>query len=196
MTLLYRAAALLLLPLALTACDGEGLAGFGFPGLGAEKVEEVPAGPPAAPQPPAISPLEVPIEITGDHVAVGTAHAATYQVQQFTARGNEPFWSVTIDGNRAVLKRAGMRDATIPVQPINFAKGVEYSGTLGGRPFSLNIRAEPCEDSMSGASWPMTAVLGHSGKQHPGCAAPAGQEPKGEPQDAPAPVQASETPAS
>ncbi|MRX50782.1 hypothetical protein GI374_10055 [Paracoccus sp. S-4012] len=172
---LRRAALILALPLTLAACDEQMLAGL--PGF--DRAEEAPAVPipPVAPQPPAVSPLEVPIEVGGQAVAMGTANAATVDVTAFTARGNAPAWTVAIAGDRATLSREGARDATVTVRKINFAQGVEYAGELGGSVFSLNIRAAECKDGATGSKWPMTAVVRWSGRGYPGCAAPAGSEP-------------------
>lgn len=175
--MLRRAAVALVLPLALAGC-GDLLDDLDLPGFGRKDEAATAATPPAAAQPPAVSPLEVPIEVTGAQKPVGTANAETVNVAAFTARGNQPAWWVSVNGDKALLKREGARDATITVNRVNFAQGVEFAGTLGGAVFSLTVRAGTCKDSLSGTRWPMSATVRWGGQGYAGCAAPAGGEPE------------------
>lgn len=157
--------ALMILPLA--ACEGTGF------NLNPDAQAEAPATPRA----PAVSPLEQPIETGGGSRPVSTAERVTYNTQAFTARGNEPFWSVDVAGSTAIYKTPeNQRGQAIRVERLTFAKGVEYIGVRGGRPFALNIRGTECRDSMSGERFPMTAVLTTGGKREEGCAGPASAE--------------------
>ncbi|MGR3419713.1 MAG: COG3650 family protein, partial [Paracoccus sp. (in: a-proteobacteria)] len=127
------------------------------------------------PRPPAVSPLEQPIE-TGAMAPrpIPTVEPLTYRTTAFAASGNEPFWSVQINGNTATYRTPENGDGRgIQVNRLTFDEGVEYIGVLDGRPFALNLRAARCRDSMSGKRMPLTARLTVTGDQYTGCAAPA-----------------------
>ncbi|MCZ0961241.1 hypothetical protein [Paracoccus benzoatiresistens] len=162
-----RLALIALMTLPLAACEGVNL-----PGLGT-----------AAPQvqghkgPPGVSPLEQPIETGAELKPVSTAEASTYNTTAFSARGNEPAWSVDVAGSTAIYKTPdSSKGRPIRVNRLAFAQGVEYVGVHAGRPFVLNVRAAECEDSASGQDFPFTARLTVSGKSQAGCAAPATPE--------------------
>ncbi|RJL07048.1 COG3650 family protein, partial [Paracoccus siganidrum] len=169
MPLSPRLALLALLTLPLAACEGTGLPGFGAQD---DPQAEGHRGPPS------VSPLEAPIETgAAEARAVATAEAQTHNTAAFSARGNEPFWAVDVAGNTAIYKTpSNQRGQAIRVNRLTFAEGVEYIGVLGGRPFTVNIRAAECRDSMSGDRFPMTATLTVSGRSERGCAGPATAE--------------------
>lgn len=165
-----RLALIALLTLPLAACEGTGL-----PGMGADDAAE--------PQvqghqgPPGVSPLEQPIEIGAEGRAVATAEASTLNTAAFSARGNEPFWAVDASGGTAIYKTPGnQKGRAVRVNRLTFAEGVEYVGVLDGSPFVLTVRGTPCQDSMSGERFPMTARLKVGGRTNGGCAAPASAE--------------------
>ena len=163
-----RLAVLALMILPLAACDGANL------GLGKDPEAAAPTGP----RPPAVSPLDQPIE-TGSVAskAVSTAERTTYETAAFSARGNEPFWAVDVAGNTAIYKTPqNQRGTPIRVSRLTFSKGVEFIGVHAGRPFVVNIRGGNCRDTMSGDRFPMTASLTVSGKTTTGCAGPATAE--------------------
>ncbi len=166
-----RLALLALMSLPLAACDEAAMAEF-RKGFGAQS--EAAAEEPAKPRPPAVSPLVEPIETNAMAPApVATAEASTYYAGAFTARGNEPFWSAEVGGNRAVYKTAGNPGGrSVTVNRLVFSQGVEYVGTLDGRVFTVNIRGTACTDTMSGQEFPMTATLTVRGQTLRGCAAP------------------------
>lgn len=162
-----RFAFLALLTLTLAACDGANL-----PGMGTDTaVEDGHKGPPG------VSPLEQPIE-TGEGAApVATVDPETYNTAAFSARGNEPFWSVDVAGNTALYKTPdNQRGRAVRVNRITFAEGVEYVGVLGGSAFALTVRGTDCRDDMSGQKFPMTATLKVGSRVNNGCAAPATAE--------------------
>lgn len=164
MSLRYAFLALVTLPLA--ACDGVSLRGDGQPDVAAHS------------GPPAISPLEVPIETgTGTARQVATADAATMNTAAFSARGNEPFWAVDVAGRTALYKTPqNQKGRAVRVKRLTFAEGVEYVGSYAGRPFALTVRSGRCQDSMSGERFSMTAMLKVSGRSMQGCAGPASAE--------------------
>lgn len=163
-----RLALIALMTLSLAACEGTGL-----PGLDSQK-EPVVEGHKG---PPDVSPLQAPIETGGEARPVSTAEASTFNTAAFSARGNEPFWSVDASGSTALYKTPeNQKGRAVRVNRLAFAEGVEYIGVLNGRPFVLNIRGTACEDDMSGEKFPMTATLTVSGRSNKGCAAPASAE--------------------
>lgn len=169
-----RFALLALFTLPLAACDEASMSDF-RQGIGLDKEEVAEPATPAQPRPPAVSPLDVPIE-TG--VAPGklaiNANAETLNTSAFAARGNEPAWFVEVSGDTATYKTPGNPGGrSISVNRLTFAQGVEYVGVLNERVFSLNIRGNDCQDTMSGKKFPMTASLKVDGKTLSGCASPA-----------------------
>lgn len=169
-----RFALLALLTLPLAACDEATMADF-RQGIGLDKEEVAEPAVPAKPRAPAVSPLEVPIE-TGAVPATPAinADAETLNTAAFAARGNEPAWFVEVSGNTATYKspeNPGGRKIT--VNRLTFAQGVEYVGVLNDRVFSLNIRGNDCQDTVSGEKFPMTASLKANSKTLRGCASPA-----------------------
>ncbi|MDP5307953.1 COG3650 family protein [Paracoccus spongiarum] len=165
-----RLALIALLTLPLAACQGVSL-----PGLGG--TDEAPAAQ-GHKGPPGVSPLEQPIE-TGAAAprAVATAEATTMNTAAFSARGNEPFWSVDVAGSTAIYKTPeNQKGRAVRVNRLTFAEGVEYVGVLNGRPFALTVRSRQCQDSMAGEKFPMTATLIVSGRSNAGCARPATAE--------------------
>ncbi|MEE2862155.1 MAG: hypothetical protein VYB46_15280 [Pseudomonadota bacterium] len=181
-----RLALLALMTLPLAACDGQAMTDLRRTvGLDQPEPEQ-----PTGPRPPAVSPLEQPIE-TGAMAPrpIPTVEPLTYRTTAFAASGNEPFWSVQINGNTATYRTPENGDGRgIQVNRLTFDEGVEYIGVLDGRPFALNLRAARCRDSMSGKRMPLTARLTVTGDQYTGCAAPA--------QAAPATAEAPAEPAS
>ncbi|WP_265500601.1 COG3650 family protein [Paracoccus beibuensis] len=169
--MLPRLALLALMTIPLAACDGQAMTDFRRT-VGLEEAEpEQPAGP----RPPAVSPLEQPIETgAAEPRPIPTVEPLTYRSTAFVAGGNEPFWNVQINGDTATYRTPEDSDGRrIQVNRVPFDDGVEYIGVLNGRPFALNLRAERCRDSMSGKRMPLTARLTVTGDQFTGCGAPA-----------------------
>lgn len=164
-----RLALIALLTLPLAACEGTGL-----PGFGADQNEPEVQGHKG---PPGVSPLDAPIETGTEGAAISTVNAETYNTAAFSARGNEPFWSVDASGSTAIYKTPeNQKGRAVRVNRLAFAEGVEYVGVLNGRPFVLTVRGADCRDDMSGQKFPMSASLTVSGRTNNGCAAPATAE--------------------
>lgn len=179
-------AALMSLPLA--ACDTAALTDLRR-NVGLEPAETAPAEP-AGPRPPAVSPLEQPIETGGAAQPVSTAEPLTYNATAFVAGGNAPDWNVQVAGNTATYRTAeNTAGRQVQVNRIVFATGVEYIGVLDGRPFVLNMRAERCRDTVTRERYDLTARLTVSGQPYAGCAMTA------QPAAAPATAAAAATPA-
>lgn len=90
---------------------------------------------------------------------------------QFVAQGNEPFWSLVTEDGVLIWKTpdnpAGTR---LAVTRHSHAHGIHYTSTDPARPFRLEISDQPCTDSMSGATFELTATWAVDGTSHPGCA--------------------------
>lgn len=90
--------------------------------------------------------------------------------QQFSARGNEPFWMLAVDGNQATLRQPGdattfslSRAAPQQVAPLQTRLQLDNGWTLG-------IVESICYDSMSGQSYPYSAELQTDSETLQGCA--------------------------
>ncbi|WBU62958.1 COG3650 family protein [Paracoccus aerodenitrificans] len=171
--------ALVLLPLALAACDEQAMQDLRMPWDQPLDATPEPAAPPVDPMQiplvdPEVSPTQVPMEVEGQRNAVATAESTTLNTMAFTASGNEPFWRVDVaEGTARYATPDNQSGRNISVNRIVYRQGVEYVGTLNGLPFTLNIRNVACQDSMSGDTFPMTALLRSGSQRMQGCARPA-----------------------
>lgn len=161
---------LLALPLALAACGQQSMGDFRLPwdkpAPAPVAVPAVPAAPPkpSIPEPTGASPAQQPLEIAGERTKAPTANAQTANIASFAASGEG--WNATVDGGTAHVTRAGGKPATVKVQRLAYAGGVEYVGTLNDALFSLDLRTGACGDQ------PLTATLKMNGAKLAGCASP------------------------
>lgn len=89
--------------------------------------------------------------------------------QQFSARGNEPFWLLQRKGPNASLRRpSGDRDFT-QVDVTKGAKDNLWQVKLDNNS-ALMLEQKVCVDTMSGMPYPYTATLTHDSQQLIGCA--------------------------
>ncbi|MGV8940907.1 MAG: COG3650 family protein [Lysobacter sp.] len=100
-----------------------------------------------------------------------TAGAQDAPFRQFHARGNEPFWSVRVDGTELVWTTPEMQ----PGKPLVAERSVSaedfrFIGSDGDKAFVLEIHRTPCKDSMSGQSFGFTASFTYHGEKMSGCA--------------------------
>jgi uncharacterized membrane protein len=94
---------------------------------------------------------------------------------EIEARGQEPFWFVSLSGDVATVRTPEELD------------GVQYSGgrwsvidgthwrydaARGGEALVLELSLERCADAMSGARYPLKATLTRNGAAMQGCALP------------------------
>lgn len=100
-----------------------------------------------------------------------TASGTAEPIATFTARGNEPFWSVQVEGSTLTYRTPELQPGKV-LQSVrqDHAQGVHFTGKDGGKDFSLDISSVPCTDSMSGESFEFTAMFAHEGKSVTGCA--------------------------
>ncbi len=124
--------------------------------------------------PPAVSPLQQPIETGTTLTPVAVAEASTMNTAMFRATGSG--WAVTADSKNAVLERTGAKSVGISVRRLTYARGVEFIGTLNGNVFSLNLQAEACRDG--DVMTPFTARLRMGTQRLSGCAAATETMPK------------------
>lgn len=167
--ILRRLIPLAILPLALAACDDE----LRLPWDRAAEPEA-----PAVTGPPAVSPLEVPVEAPDSApVAIATAESRTLNETAFVAQGPGSAWRVEVNGNKARYRRAGARDVVLDVRRIVFSRGVEYVGTVGGAPFAVTVLGAGCETAGMERGWTMAARLRTGSRTLEGCAANAAKAP-------------------
>lgn len=124
--------------------------------------------------PPAVSPIDQPIETGAEGTAVATAEASTMNTKMFRASGAG--WTATAADKRAVYEAAGAKSTAVAVRRMTYARGVEFVGTMNGKVFSLNIQATECKAGDS--ALPFTAKLRTGGKTLTGCAGPTDTMPK------------------
>ena len=107
---------------------------------------------------------------------VPSAKRATGQEQvpllAWRAFGNEPFWSVRVDGDALVFSTpddpSGRTFAgTHALQPDG---GVHYEGKDGDTAFSLDIAKDECSDGMSDNVYALTAEFRYGDMDYKGCA--------------------------
>ena len=132
-------------------------------GAQAETAEAYPDATAAGPQAPApVSQGE-----TGPMLTPGTREP----IATFTARGNEPFWSVQVEGNSLTYTTPELQPGKLlQAQRRAHAKGVTFSGQDAGSGFTLDIQTVPCEDTMSGEPFEFTATFKYGDETVTGCA--------------------------
>lgn len=93
------------------------------------------------------------------------------------ARGNEPFWAVSIEGDEARISSPDLPEG-MAYRDGRWTRGKsagtwEYKARrerAEGLWLELELTEAPCTDSMSGNASPFTAVLTYDGKRVEGCA--------------------------
>jgi uncharacterized membrane protein len=94
------------------------------------------------------------------------------------ARGNEPFWSVTVAGLSMIWKQPETPEGISFNELV--AEGGEgtviYQAALEGRKLQLVVEQQACRDSMSGDFFAFTAKADLDGKEFKGCARVGSQE--------------------
>ena len=85
----------------------------------------------------------------------------------FTARGNEPFWSLTVtpEGSGYTDMEGTTLDAPF-TEPVTEGDSLLFSSPAG----PLRLTQTLCRDSMSGMVYPYTVTLTRDGTDLPGCA--------------------------
>lgn len=87
------------------------------------------------------------------------------------AMGNEPFWSIEIDGNQLLYTTPeNMPGQRIEANWINEGKGWRWIGNAGQSAFDLTIEPGQCDDTMVDRSYAYSARVLMAGKTLQGCA--------------------------
>ena len=92
---------------------------------------------------------------------------------------NEPFWQARVEGGSVVLSGPDVDGRRFAIDSANAADGarVVHAGDAAGS-ISITLLPGPCQDSMSGAMFPLGAELTIDGiGPTPGCARPADMPP-------------------
>lgn len=90
---------------------------------------------------------------------------------RFVAHGNEPFWSVEVDGTKLTWKTPEMPEGRQLVAKRSAdAGGVSFTGKDGNKDFTLDITAGQCSDGMSDETFEFTARWDYDGETMTGCA--------------------------
>lgn len=88
------------------------------------------------------------------------------------ARGNEPFWSIELEGDRMTLRTPDGEQAVAAQVASTNDGGWLVNAADGG--LQLTLYPELCQDSMADMMYPMTASLLRNGEAYPGCAGDPG----------------------
>ena len=102
--------------------------------------------------------------------------------QPITARGNEPFWALTIEnGTKLTLKRPDHADvvAEAPGAAIEPGRAVWVAKAADGQQVTVTLYVSECSDGMSDARYPMSAEVALLNESLRGCAAKTAELPKG-----------------
>ena len=87
--------------------------------------------------------------------------------------GQEPFWSVTVNGESATVRTPEELDGVAysgGVWSHHDASHWRYAAARGTDSLMLDLSLERCVDAMSGARFPLKAILTRNGTAMPGCA--------------------------
>lgn len=88
----------------------------------------------------------------------------------YTARGNEPFWSLEIDGGTLSFDHFDRADADAPLpEPERTAEGYRFAAEADGQPFTVEIAESVCYDSMSARPFPHEVTVTVHGETYTGC---------------------------
>jgi len=102
--------------------------------------------------------------------------------EAFVLSTNEPFWTVSVEGQVLVLtglegKRTLIVDSNERLFDGRHVMAHDSAGTL-----EVRVTERACQDSMAGADFPYTGKMSFDGgKEIFGCARPASDPPPGEP---------------
>lgn len=89
----------------------------------------------------------------------------------FHARGNEPFWSVEVAGDKLLYNTPDTQPGVeLAATRTDTATDVEFRGVHDGKDFVLIITPGHCEDSMSDQDYDYTATFSDGERQLTGCA--------------------------
>jgi len=94
--------------------------------------------------------------------------------KSYTARGNEPFWSVTIQEPTIVFKTPEQEVSYPYAAPKEESNLIAFESSTASDTMTSTIRitisVSECFDSMSGEAFPYTATVTRDGTTYTGCA--------------------------
>lgn len=94
--------------------------------------------------------------------------------QPITARGNEPFWALSLDGTHVKLTRPDHPDVVAETPGASIEPGrATWIATAPGQQITITLYESACSDGMSDRRYPMTAEVTLINESLRGCAARA-----------------------
>lgn len=92
-------------------------------------------------------------------------------VLAYRAFGNEPFWSVRVDGDTLVFSTPeDQAGKTMQGRRVPSLRGVSVQGKDGDIDFNLDIQDAPCNDGMSDNEYTLESTFIYGGTTYKGCA--------------------------
>jgi uncharacterized membrane protein len=101
--------------------------------------------------------------------------------QDMTARGNEPFWALRIQGTRFTLMRPGRPETVFEAPGATIVPGMAKwtAKSADGATLDVSLYVSDCSDGMSDQRYPMSAEVKLAGETTlSGCAAKTSTLPK------------------
>ncbi len=96
--------------------------------------------------------------------------AAGGLTEPFVARGNEPFWQLTLTGRKLLLEELDGRQITADAAVVSATStGQTLAGDNTEHSVSVAVARQLCRDSMTGMSHPYQVRLSVNGNQWTGC---------------------------
>lgn len=116
-------------------------------------------------------PVDTVASTRSSHTAFPVTAKAEVPVRQFVARGNEPFWTIKVNGNTLIwITPENSEGKQLAAEQVVYAKGIKFTGKDGDKAFTLDIVEAPCADTMAEQEFEFTATWDHAGESHSGCA--------------------------
>jgi uncharacterized membrane protein len=100
--------------------------------------------------------------------------AAAREGYEFRAMGNEPGWNLLVSEQRCVWE-TDYGQTRHEIRSVEYETDGDtriYRGTVDRLAWEARIEPGPCEDDMSGESFPWSAVIRHGDRTWRGCAEP------------------------
>jgi heat shock protein HslJ len=105
----------------------------------------------------------------GEIVAKGVGGSQA-QAEKLSARGHEPSWSLSIDGDKARLALIGEAPLDFSILSRSRAGGVlRIAARAGEKDMAVGIGGRLCSDTMTGMPFPLTVTLDWQGRRMTGC---------------------------
>lgn len=90
--------------------------------------------------------------------------------QPFVARGNEPFWRVTVEPGQLEMERMGMEPVALGYDTVEQSPTERSFHAEGdGIRVALKVASQLCRDSMTGMPYPRQVRLAVNGEESQGC---------------------------